>query len=55
MIKRLIGFWSHIKESETPITQDTLKLANNAQIEGNTSSRNRKDKVGYSWRMKKSY
>ena len=28
IIKRMIGFWSHIKESESPITQDTLKLAN---------------------------
>ena len=28
IIKRMIGFWSHIKESESPITQYTLKLAN---------------------------
>ena len=28
IIKRMIGFWSHIKECESPITQDTLKLAN---------------------------
>ena len=33
----MIGFWSHIKESESPITQDTLKLANKIHNEGNTS------------------
>ena len=33
----MVGFWSHIKYSESPITQDTLKLANKIQNEGNTS------------------
>ena len=37
IIKRMIGFWSHIKESESPITQDILKLANKIHNEGNTS------------------
>ena len=37
IIKRMVGFWSHIKESESPITQDTLKLANKIYNEGNTS------------------
>ena len=37
IIKRMIGFWSHIKESESPITQDTLKLANKIHNKGNTS------------------
>ena len=37
IIKRIIGIWSHIKESESPITQDTLKLANKIHNEGNTS------------------
>ena len=33
----MIGFWSHIKESENPITQDTLKLPNKIHNKGNTS------------------
>ena len=33
----MIGFWSHIKEYESPITQDTLKLASKIHNEGNTS------------------
>ena len=33
----MVGFWSHIKYCESPITQDTLKLANKTQNEGNTS------------------
>ena len=37
IIKRMIGFWSHIKEFESPITRDTLKLANKIHNEGNTS------------------
>ena len=32
----MIGFRSHLKESESPITQDTLKLANKIHNEGNT-------------------
>ena len=35
-INRTIGFWSHIKESESPITQDTMKIAN-MHNKGNTS------------------
>ena len=37
IIKRMVGFWSHIKESESPITQDTLKLANKIHNKDNTS------------------
>ena len=37
IIKRMIGFWSHIKESESLITQDTLKLANKIHNVGHTS------------------
>ena len=37
IIKRMIEFWSHIKETESEITQDTLKLANKIHNEGNTS------------------
>ena len=33
----MIGFWSHIKESESPVTQDTLKLTNKIHNEGNAS------------------
>ena len=33
----MIGFWSHIKKSESPITQDMLKLANKIHKEGNSS------------------
>ena len=33
----MIGFWSHIKESESPITKDTLKPANKIYNEDNTS------------------
>ena len=33
----MIGFWSHIKASESPITQNTLNLANKIHNEGNTS------------------
>ena len=36
IIKRMIGFWSHIKESENPITQDTLKLTDRIYNESNT-------------------
>ena len=32
----MIGFRSHLKESESPITQDTLKLANKIHNKGNT-------------------
>ena len=32
----MIGFRSHLKESERPVTQDTLKLANKIHNEGNT-------------------
>ena len=31
----MIVFWSHIKESESPITQDTLKLAKKIHNECN--------------------
>ena len=37
IIKRMIKFWSHIKESESPVTQDTLKLTNKIHNEGNAS------------------
>ena len=33
----MIGFWSHIKEFERPITRDTLKLANKIHYEANKS------------------
>ena len=33
----MIVFWNHIKESEYPIIQDTLKLANKIHNEGVTS------------------
>ena len=34
IIKRMIGFWSHINEYESPITQDTWKLVNKICNEG---------------------
>ena len=37
IIKRMIGFWSHVKESESPITRDTMKLANKIHSEGDNS------------------
>ena len=61
IIKKLTGFWSHIKESESPITQDTLKLASKIHNEGNASRFTNIVKIaeiakpGYSWRVKKSY
>ena len=57
----MTGFWSHIKESESSVAQDTLKLANKIHDEGSTSwfthkhyenKRNRRDKPRYSWRVK---
>ena len=36
-MKRMVGFWSHIRESESPITHDALKLANKIHNEGDTS------------------
>ena len=36
-IKRMIGFWIHIRKSESPITQDTLKLANKSTTSWVTS------------------
>ena len=60
----MIGFWSHIKESESSVAQDTSKLANKIHDKGSTSwftrkhyenSRNRRDKPRYSWRVKKLY
>ena len=33
----MIGFWSHVKESESPITRDTMKLANKIHNEGDNS------------------
>ena len=32
----MFRFWSHIEESESPITRDTLKLTNKIYNEGNT-------------------
>ena len=37
IMKRMIEFWSHVKEPGSPITQDTLKLVNKTHNEGNTS------------------
>ena len=37
IIKRMIGFWSHIKEYENPITQDILKLAKKIHRKVNSS------------------
>ena len=37
IIKRMIGFWSHIKEYESPITQDILKLAKKIHRKVNSS------------------
>ena len=33
----MIGFWIHIRKSESPITQDTLKLANKSTTSWVTS------------------
>ena len=37
IIKRMIGFWSHIKEYGSPITQDILKLAKKIHRKVNSS------------------
>ena len=37
IINRMIGFWNHLNHSESPITQDTLVLAQKLHNEGITS------------------
>ena len=33
----MIGFWNYMRDSESPITQDTLKLADKIHNEGKIS------------------
>ena len=38
IMRRMIGFWSHIKESQSPITQDILKPVKKIYNKSNTSA-----------------